>query len=205
MFPVQTNLMIRDSLVSFINTLPHRCVSACNRMRRLTCVTFGPTGGYCDLIVINYIDKLLTLTLIFWQCIYLTQEGSMLTDLTTLNPFDSVVILLPLCFWPKRPACEVKIQNRFISVKQAAKRILFFFFNLICESSTVAPLKLFTSLLPLFTASQVTEMGQQQWNLTGIVSWELRHHERLPGRWAAKRSTVHMQNGEKDQVNLVLS
>lgn len=74
-----------------------------------------------------------------------------------------------------------------------------------CESSTVAPLKLFTSLLPLFTASQVTEMGQTRWNLTGIVSWELRHHGRLLGCWAAERSTVHMQNGQKDQLNLVLS
>lgn len=63
-FAVRTNLMIRDSLVSFINTLPHRCVSACNIMTRLACVTFGLTGGYCDLIVINYIDKL-TLTLMF--------------------------------------------------------------------------------------------------------------------------------------------
>lgn len=65
MSPVRTNLMIRDSLGSFINTLPHCCVCARNIMTRVACVTFGLSGGYCDLIVINYIDKHLTLTLIF--------------------------------------------------------------------------------------------------------------------------------------------
>lgn len=106
---------------SFINTLPHRCLSARNIMTRLTCVTFGLTGGYCDLRVINYIDKLLTMTLIFWQCLYLTQEGSTVTHLTTLNPVDSAVILL--CFRPRRP--EVRTHNGFISGKQQSESCLY--------------------------------------------------------------------------------
>lgn len=101
----------------------------------------------------------------------------MLTHLTTLNPVDSAV------FWTQK-TCRRGQGTEQVHLTEAISKEnpgLLFFFNLICESSTVALLELFTSLLPLFTASQVTEMGQQRWNLTGIVSWGLRHHGRFLG------------------------
>lgn len=53
---IEANLMITDSLVIYISH------TACNKMMSLRCVIFGLTG-YGDLIVLNQIDKPLTVTL----------------------------------------------------------------------------------------------------------------------------------------------
>lgn len=112
--------MITDSLVIYISH------TACNKMMSLRCVIFGLTG-YCDLIVLNQIDKPLTVTLPIsdlWKLefnLFLFKPRRFRSD-STGNCFPET-LFLNASSW-KTPPNEVRIQISGIWSKYAAIKIL---------------------------------------------------------------------------------